>query len=352
MEDQSEIGYKKNFLEKILDHKALILIIFGIMIRLAMLLYYYWLHIESPGRSWGDMELYYESNRISPPLTIFMLDFFRFFSFERIEIFVFWGFFWDILTTLMFYFVIKSFNIKHANYAFALFIVNPFFFLNNAFSLENCGYHITDAFFFFFLFIALFFYPRKQVYSKYLFYIFLALSMCTKYYTIPAVGFFFLKYLIEKDWYEMKIFILSILPILILLLIVPIFITDWFLDVLISWKNYGKVPIDLPLFIKAIPPLIIALLFIFLRLDKSDPFEISIVSTITTASFMAFSYLYLRWFQSILFYGILKEREFTSFNFNLGFIKREIKVTNHLLTFYLSFLAVLFSYLLIIFNLV
>ncbi|MFX1320959.1 MAG: hypothetical protein ACFFAQ_04855 [Promethearchaeota archaeon] len=345
MENKAEVSQNKTFLEKILEHKALILIIFGVLIRFSMLFYYYYTHTIDPGRSWGDMGSYYDSNLISPPLSIFILDTLRFLSFESIEIFIFWGFFWDLLTTLMFYFVIKSFNIKFANYAFGLFIVNPFFFLNNSFSLENCGYHITDAFFFFFLFIALFFYPKEQVYSRYLFYIFLGLSMCTKYYTIPAVGFFFLKYLAEKDWSEMKIFVLSIFPILILFLIIPLFITDWLLDVLISWNNMGT---DIPLYIKVIPPVILILLFIFLRLKKSDPFEISIISTLITASFMVFTFIYLRWFQCILFYGILKEREYSSFNLNLGFIKREIKITNHLITFYLSFLAVTFSYLLII----
>ena len=345
MENKAELSQEKKFLEKILDHKALILIIFGVLIRISMLLYYYYTHTIDPGKSWGDMGLYYDSNLISPPLSIFILDLLRFLSFGSIEIFIFWGFFWDLLTTLMFYLVIKNFNIKYANYAFGLFIVNPFFFLNNSFSLESCGYHITDAFFFFFLFIALFFYPKEQVYSKYLFYIFLGLSMCTKYYTIPAVGFFLLKYLIEKDWNEMKIFVLSIFPILVLFLIIPLFITDWLLDVLISWNNMGTY---IPLYIKIIPPVIIGLLFIFLRLNKSDPFEISIISTVVTASFMVFTFLYLRWFQSILFYGILMEREYSSFNLNLGFIKREIKITNHLITFYLSFLAVMFSYLLII----
>ena len=66
---------------------------------------------------------------------------------------------------------------------------------------------------------------------------------------------------------------------------------------------------NIPLYVKIIPPVILTLLFIFLRLNKSDPFEISIVSTIITASFMVFTFLYLRWFQSILFYGILICRE-------------------------------------------
>jgi len=345
MENKSELLLEKNLIEKILEYKALILIAFGLIIRVIMLLYYYYTHTVDPGRSWGDIGFYFERNLTSTPLTIFLLEITRFLSFGSIEAFAFWGFFWDFLTVLMFYFVLKSFNIKNINYAFGLFLVNPFFFLNNSFSLENCGYHITDAYFFFFLFLALCFYPKKEIYAKYLFYIFLGLSLCTKYYTLPAVGFLFLKILIEKDWREMKIFICSIVPILIALLILPLFITDWFLAVLLNWSSFGT---DLPLFIRIIPFAIIALLFIFFRLRDADKFEIVILSTIATASFMIFSFVYARWFQAIIFYGILKEREFFSFNLNLGLIKREIKVNNHILTFYLSFLGVFISFLLII----
>lgn len=346
MENKTELSLEKNFLEKILEHKASILIIFGVMIRIIMLLYYYYTHTIDPGRSWGDLGNYFESNLTSTPFTIFFLEIFRFLSFGSIEIFAFWGFFWDMVTVLMFYFVLKSFEIKNINYAFGLFMVNPFFFLNNAFSLENCGYHITDTYFFFYLFLALIYFPKKEVYGKYLFYIFLGLSMCTKYYTLPAVVFLFLKYLIERNWKEMKVFIISIAPLLAILLIIPLFVTDWFLGTLIYWSSFGT---EIPLLVRIIPFTILALLYIFFRLRDADPFEISIVSTIVTGSFMVFSFFYLRWFQAIIFYGILKEKEFFSFNLNLGLVKREIKVDNHILTFYLSFVAVFIAYLLIVF---
>ncbi|MFW9999511.1 MAG: hypothetical protein ACFE9Q_05025 [Candidatus Hodarchaeota archaeon] len=346
MENKSELSLEKNFLEKVLEYKALFLIAFGIIIRISMLLYYYYTHAIDPGRSWGDLGFYFERNLTSTPLAIFFLEIFRFLSFGSIEIFAFWGFFWDLLTVLIFYFVLKSFEIKNIKYAFGLFMVNPFFFLNNSFSLENCGYHITDAYFFFFLFLAFSFYPKKEKYARYLFYLFLGLSICSKYYTLPAVGFLFLKYLIKKNWQEMKIFILTIAPIIIALLILPLFVTDWFLDTLINWSSSGT---ELPLFIRIIPFIIIAFLFILFRLKEADQFEIIIISTITTASFMIFSFLYARWFQAILFYGILKEKDFFSFNLNLGLFKREVKVNNHILTFYLSFVAVFISYLLIIF---
>ena len=346
MENNAELKHEKSFIKRVLYNKAFILIILGIVIRVIMLFYYYYTHSINPLRSWGDLGSYFGNNLTSTPLTIFILEIFRFLSFGSIEMFAFWGFLWDLLTTLMFYFIIKNFNVKNLNYAFGLFMINPFFFLSNSFSIENCGYHITDAFFFFFLFLAFINFPKKQKYSKYLFYLFLGLSMCIKYYTLPAVGFFFLKYLIDKDWKEMKIFLISIAPLLIIFLILPLFLTDWFFNILFNWYSVG---ISIPLFIKIIPPVSIALLFIIFRMNKSDAFEISILSTVTTASFMVFSYFYLRWFQSILFYGVLKEKEFFTLNLNLGFKKREIIVNNHLITFYLSFLGVLLAYLLIIF---
>jgi len=67
------------------------------------------------------------------------------------------------------------------------------------------------------------------------------------------------------------------------------------------------------------------------------------------ASFMVFSYPYLRWFQSIIFYGILVERDFFKFDLNLGIVKRTINVNNHILTFYLSFGGVFLSYLFILY---
>jgi hypothetical protein len=67
------------------------------------------------------------------------------------------------------------------------------------------------------------------------------------------------------------------------------------------------------------------------------------------ASFMFFSNPFVRYFQPILFYGILKHRDFFSFKINLGLIKGKITVDNHVITFILSIFAVLVAYLLIIF---
>ena len=88
-----EYNKNKNFLEKILDKKVLILIFTGIFIRVVMLIYYYYTHIIYPNRSWGDVGLNFDHNRLYPPLGAMMLDTFRILSFNSIKIFVFWCFF-------------------------------------------------------------------------------------------------------------------------------------------------------------------------------------------------------------------------------------------------------------------
>ena len=73
-----------------------------------------------------------------------------------------------------------------------------------------------------------------------------------------------------------------------------------------------------------------------------------IFSIVVTASVMFFSNPFVRYFQPLIFYGILKTREFFSFNLNLGIIKGKISVDNHIVTFILSIFAVALAYLVII----
>ena len=339
---------EKSFLRKIILKKGIILIVIGIILRISMLIYYYYTHSIDPGKSWGDVGYNYDNyTSINyPPLTIVLLFFFRLISFGSFEIFAFWAFLLDLLTVLMFYFVIKNFNIPKKNFAFGLFLINPFFFLNNSFSLANCGYHMTDAIFFFFLFMALIFYPKKDNKSKILFYIFLSLSAASKIYTIPFIGFFFLKFFIEKDWKEMKVFLLTTISVLFLFLIVPIFFGQNFLITFLFWNTRGETVV--PIYIRLMPVVVLTILFLLVRLKKADLLEIIIFSTVVTASVMFFSNPFVRYFQPILFYGILKHKEFFSFNLDLGIIKGKISVDNHILTFVLSIFAVVLAYLMII----
>lgn len=340
-----------SFLKKIVTHKSLIFIFIGIVIRIFMLFYYYYTHAIDAGKSWGDVGYNYNNytSPIYPPLTVMFMYIFQFLSFGSIEIFAFWAFLLDLLTALMFYFVIKGFNIPKRNYAFGLFLINPFFFLNNSFSWVTCGYHITDAIFFFFLFMSFIYYTKKDNRSKWLFNIFLSLSISAKIYTLPVLGFFFLKFIIEKDWKELKVFLISNIIVLGGFFILPIFFGQNIIITYLIWNSRGEAL--LPLYIRILPALIITILYIIFRLKKADLFEVVILSIVVTASFMFFSNPFIRYFQPLLFYGILKVKDFFSFKINLGFlIKGRISVDNHIITFVLSILAVFLAFLLIVFD--
>jgi len=340
MDSRQENG----FIQKTIKN-SLFLISIGFIIRILMLIYYYYIHAIDPGRGWGDIGNYFTSNVSNPPLSIFFLEIMRFLSFGILEIFVFWGFFWDLVSCIIFYFVLKSFDIKKRDYIFGLFLLNPFFFLTNSFSIDNCGYHMTDAFFLCFLFLALVFFPKDTLRSRYISYIFLGFSMCAKYYSFPACGLFLIKYVYNRDWRELKIFLITIVPLVLVFLVIPFFYWKPFTRVVLRYPNeqYGSI---YPLYIKVIPTVIIFLFFCFYRLKASNYFEIIILSIIITGTFIFFSYPYLRWFQILVIYGILKEKEFYEYSLNFWKFKMKGAINNQSITFVLStgtlFLAYLF----------
>jgi len=345
--ESEEKRENQSFLERTLSHKAVILIAIGFLIRIFMLLYYYYTHGINPSKSWGDVGINFSGSVHYPPLTMVLLSFFELLSFGVVEVFAFWSFLFEIAVVLLFYYVIKNFKIPHIKYVYGLFLINPFLFLNNVFSFDNCGYHITDSFFFIFLFLALLYYPKDTKVSKYMFYIFIALSAAAKIYTLPFIGLFFVKFIIEKDWDEMKKFLLCTVPIILIFLVSPIFYIENYIRLYFLWNEIGEV--TLPLFIRIIPALTITGVFLIFRLKKADLVEITFASITITAMFIFFSLPYLRYFQPILIFGILTTKNFVTFNLNLGFIKREIKFDNNLLVFYSSFLLVAGAYLIIVF---
>ena len=332
-----------DFLKK---YKGVILIIIGLSIRALMLLYYYYSHSIDPERSWGDVGLNFRVNIYYPPLTTILLQFFIYLSFGKIEIFAFWAFFWEFITSVLFYFVLKRFNIRKIKMAYGLYLINPFIFLNNIFSPINCGYHITDSFFFFFFFLSLVFYPKKESTNKYAFFIFLGLSMIAKYYTLPAIGLLFIDFLHKRKWNDLKQFLITIPTIIILFMIIPLLFFPKYSEELIQWYNIGS---NTPFFIRIIPAISIFILFLLFRIRKADMFEIITFSIIIMGSFMFFSYPYLRWFQGILFFGILSEKLFHEYKIKIKSLEFSIELDSHLLVFILSFFGVFFSFLMIIF---
>ena len=145
----------------------------------------------------------------------------------------------------------------------------------------------------------------------------------------------------------MKMFLITAISVLFLFLIVPIFFGENFLLTFLFWNTRGESFI--PFYIRLIPVSILIILFLIFRFKKADLFELIIFSIAVTASVMFFSNPFVRYFQPLIFYGILiKYREYFSFKLNLGIIKGKITVDNHLITFILSIFAVALAYLVII----
>ncbi len=336
---------EKSLLERILDQKALILVILGFSLRIGMLIVYYIEDIISPMFGWGDTGRNFKISDSYPPLSYYFIAVFRFLSFGSVHIFIFWAFLWEIFGCILFYFVLKSFNIKSLNYAYGLFLLNPFFFLNLVFGVNRCGYQFTDSFFYFLFFLALYFLPKKESHNQFFFYLFLGLSMCAKYYTLPALGFFILKFILERDWDQLIRCLVGIIPLVLGLLFLPIFFLDWYYAQTTSWVSSGSIT---PVYIRIIPSAIIAIIFVIFRLRKADGLEIVTISIIGSAAFLFMTLHYVEWFVPVIFYGILKEKEFFTIELNFRFIKREVNVNNTLLTFYLSFIGVFLSFLFII----
>ena len=341
--EQSELS----LINRILSNKALIFIFAGILIRVVMLIFYYIIQIIEPGRSWGDVEINYQSFEIYPPLAQIFLFIFKFLSFGMLEIFAFWAFFFDLLIMIVFYYVLKSFDIPKRLYAYGLFFINPFLFLNNVFSLSNCGYHITDSFFFLLFFVALYYFPKTKKIHKYLFYSFLALSVCAKYYTLPVIGLLFLKLVYDKNWDELKIFLITTVIIAFIFLISPVFYLEGYLELYAFWNQRGEG--YLPIYIRIIPAAVLTVLYLGFRFRKADTFEIVFASIFIMVSFIFFSNPYIRYFQPFILFGILKPKEFFDLNLNLRLTKLKIKIDNNLLVFIVSIICVFVAILLIIF---
>lgn len=343
----------------------LFLIIFGIIIRIFMLIFYYYVNSNPniPWGGWGDVNANYHDvdtiftgewiwNRGDlpyPPLSVYFLLFLRFISFEIFELYVFYAFLLEFFVAISFYFVLKRFSIPKRNLVFGLFLVNPLFFLSYVFSASNCGYHITDSFFLLFLMISLYFYPNDD---KSLFYFFLGLAMCAKWYTLPVAPYFVAKFLLEKDWSELKkVFIFIGVPIIIFL-ISPIFYLPSYLDL---YKNWLSIPDsssgDIFLFsIKLIPFFTAFTLYLVLRLKEADNIEITFFSIILMNLIMLWSNLFIRYLTPLILYGHLKTKNnIIKINLNLKFTQVKFRIGNLLLTFIFSIFGCIAAILIILF---
>jgi hypothetical protein len=334
---------------------SLLLIIAGIGIRIFMIIFYYFVNLNPniPWGGWGDVNLNYHDvdtilsgdwvwssgDLVYPPLSVYFILFLRVVSFNSVEVFAFYAFLLEFIVAISFYFVLKKFKISKRNVIFGIFLLNPFYFLNYVFSATNCGYHISDSFFCLFLIVALYFYPND---NKSLFYLFLGLSMCVKWFTLPAVPLIFLKFLFEKNWNEIKKIIIYFgIPIFIFL-ISPIFYLPNYIKLYAAWINMSQsahaIPITLPIYIRIIPFTVLFVGYTLLRIKKASLLEITFVSIILMFTVMMWARLYLRFLTPLVFYGHLKTKE-DIFTINIDFMNIHFRVGNHLLTYGLSILG-------------
>ena len=337
-------------------------IVIGISIRIIMLIYYYIAHMDS-SVSWGDVIINYNTTNTMftgewiwrpgrleyPPLTLFLLVFFKLISFNSLEVFVFYAFFLELAVSLSFYFILKKFDTPKRILVFGAFLVNPFVFLNNIFSPINCGYHITDSFFYIFLTLSLFYYVDE---NKSKFYLFSGLTMCTKWFTLPAAPFFFIKFLFEKDWKELKKILIFLGIPIVVFLISPILFLPNYLDLYTGWLSGSTLSTfeEVPLLIKLGLFGAVFLIYLIIRLRKADLLEITFASIIVMFSIMFWKRLYVRYLTPLVLYGHLKTNE-NIFRIDLDFkiIHVKFKVGNHLLTYGFSILGCLAAIAVIIF---
>ncbi len=330
----------------------LLLIIAGVAIRVFMIIYYYFSHLD-PTISWGDVAVNFRTTDTMftgewiwdagdleyPPLTLYIILIFKLISFNSVEVFAFYAFLLDLLVSLSFYFVLKKFEVPKRNLILGLFLINPFVLLNNVFSPINCGYHITDSFFYIFLMLSLYFYPNE---NKSLFYLFSGLTMCSKWFTLPAALFFFLKFLFEKNWDEIKKFMIYLVIPIIIFLISPILYLPNYLSLYINWLSGVNTTLfqGIPIFIKLIPITVIFLLYLLFRVKKADLLEITFFSIIAMFSIMFWSRFYVRYLTPLILYGHLKtNNNIFTIDVDLKISRIYFRVGNHLFTFTLSLLG-------------
>ncbi|MFX1498508.1 MAG: hypothetical protein ACFFBH_13355 [Promethearchaeota archaeon] len=341
---------------------GLLFVSVGVIIRIIMLIYYYIVHLD-PTFPWGDIMINYHTTDTMftgewiwaptkleyPPLTLYLLLILKVLSFGVFELFVFYAFLLEMLTSLLFYYILKKFNISNALFVLGVFLINPFVFLNNVFSPFNCGYHITDSIFYLFLILALYSYPKED---KRLFYLFSGLTMCAKWFTLPAAPYFFFKFLISKDWKELKRILIYLgLPILILL-ISPLLYLPNYIDLYIGWISGSKsaLPYQPPVYIKLILFGGIFLIYLILRIRKADLVEITFFSVIVMFSLMFWRRPYVRYLTPLVLYGNLKTNEnILTIDLNLKITRIHFRIGNYLFTYLLSILGCLVAIAMIIF---
>jgi len=245
---------------------------------------------------WNQDDLAY------PPITIYFLLFLRISAFNNIYVFFFYSFILEVATISLFYPVLKKFKVDYPKVVFGLLLINPFYYFSYVSRVFISGIRITDSFFLIFLILSLYFYPKKD---KRYFYFFLGLSMCAKWYTLPAFPLFIIKYWREKQWDELKKMLLFMGIPIIIFLISPVLYLPNYLNLYINWIITGN-PLTqiIPFYLKVIPTIILFCI-IFYKIKDVDKMTLIFLSLVLTVSYILWTRFYVRYFAPLLLYGSL-----------------------------------------------
>jgi hypothetical protein len=343
----------------------LILCLVGFAIRFLFIIYYYFEGFGLvEGFYYGDVEYNWEDvedltsgqYQSYPPLALLLLIVFKFLSFGNLKIFMIWAGLLEIGLVLAVWAGMKDLLItkndpstyEPVRWALLLLLFNPFWFLHNIFSVSNCGYHYTDYFFLYAFLGAIIFYQQKK---ENLAFICLGLSAAIKWFTLPAIGFYPLLLLLNKDYRRFWRFIVIEGFILLAFLVLPLFIIPNYLELYLFYLQGGGNPIFewVPFYIKLIPILCLSIYFLAFRLKKSDFLAISAWAMLIMFSFMLFARFYLRYLLGWILLGHLMVAA-KDWAFEIKLLG--VKLNQHEFTFLLSVIGTLLTILLLFFQLV
>ncbi|MFW9785044.1 MAG: hypothetical protein ACFFFB_22375, partial [Candidatus Heimdallarchaeota archaeon] len=173
-----------------------------------------------------------------------------------------------------------------------------------------------------------------------------------KWFTLPAALYFFFKFLLNKDWKQIKNLLIYLgVPILVLL-VSPLLYLPNYIDLYISWISSSKtaLPYQPPEYVKLIIFGGIFLIYLILRLRKADLLEITFFSVIVMFSIMFWRRPYVRYLTPLVLYGHLKTNEnIMTIDLNLKITRVHFRIGNHLFTYILSGLGCIVAIAIIIF---
>jgi hypothetical protein len=310
--------------------------------------------------NWDDIEDLSTGTSFSyPPITLLLLLFFQFLSFGSIKIFMIWAGLLEIGLVFLIWFGMKKIFQKNSNselpyheepimWGFILLLFNPFWILHNIFSIDNCGYHITDTFFLMVFWGVIYCYEMDKETAAF---ICLGFSAAIKWFTLPALGLYPLFLLIKKDMKRFWRFVIIVGIIIFGGLIIPLFVVPGYLNLYLFYIQGGGNPIFewVPLYIKIIPILVLTVYYIFFHLKKGDFLSITGWSLIIMFSFMFWARFYLRYLLGWLIMGHMLKR-WQNKEFELPILN--LTFDQHEMTFIISIIGTILTVLLLILRLV